>query len=344
MKHPFLTGITLLLLANPWPGVAAAGFTALDLPGSQLIALSEDGRIAAGGLVGAPSGGFRWSAEHGVELLEGAVSVQGLSASGRHVAGSALDADQGEIATYWDAAGSAHAIGEPPGPTARGGVVSVAFGITDEPRAVGMTRVGSDRSAAFEWAASGGLHLLPLPDTATSARVAGLSRDGHRLYGWLQHGGMREGVLWEDGVPRLLRNGDGSVAGEVLGANRDASTLLGIDSAKQGNVVAYRWETLKGAQPLAYARSDALYLFAGSDDGSVLVGSRGAGADREAIVWTAQANVQTLRGLLAAHNVAIPGGWRLLAATAISGEGNRIGGWGLCAGRMESFVVELEPQ
>lgn len=340
MKHPFPVGVALLALAVRPLTVAGAEFNAIDLPGSQLLALSEDGQIAAGSLVGATSGGFRWSAQRGVELLQGAVSVQALSASGHYVAGSALDSDQGEIATYWDAAGGAHMIGGPPGAAVRGGVVSVAFGITDEPRAVGMASIGRERSAAFEWTAGEGLHLLPLPETATSARVAGLSRDGHRLYGWLQHDGLREGVLWEDRVPRLLRDGDGDITGEVLGANRNASILLGIGSGKD-NASAYRWDTVHGAQPLKSAQSAALNLFAGSDDGSVLVGSRGAGADREAIVWTPRTSVQTLRSLLVAHGVAIPRNWTLLAATAVSSDGHRIGGWGQCDGHMESFVADV---
>ena len=49
--------VLVLIAATPSFG---AGFVALSLPGSQLVALSADGRAAAGGLVGGASGGFHW--------------------------------------------------------------------------------------------------------------------------------------------------------------------------------------------------------------------------------------------------------------------------------------------
>src|SRR5215467_9829824 len=92
-----------------------AGFHALSLPGSQLDAMSADGRSAAGCLVGGKGGGFRWQEGESPEILTGAMSVRAISPSGHYVAGSALDADQHEIAAFWDAEGVAHPIGSLPG-------------------------------------------------------------------------------------------------------------------------------------------------------------------------------------------------------------------------------------
>jgi len=109
----------LCLLAT---SLAAAGeFRALSLPGSQLGALSADGRAAAGGVIGAASGGFRWQEGEAPRLLERAVSVRAMSASGRHVAGSSLDAQLREVATWWDVDGTVHPLG---GLASRSGTVA----------------------------------------------------------------------------------------------------------------------------------------------------------------------------------------------------------------------------
>src|SRR5262249_44317124 len=140
MQRHVLSAVVLLASAPSF----GAGFHALSVPGSQLAALSADGRTAAGGLVGGATGGFRWHEGAPVEVLSGAMSVRAISASGRHVAGSSLDAAQREVATWWDAGGVAHPIGGLPNADARGGVLSIAYGVTDQPRVAG-TAVDTER-------------------------------------------------------------------------------------------------------------------------------------------------------------------------------------------------------
>src|SRR5690606_39619579 len=108
-------------------------------PGSQLVALSRDGCVAAGSLVGGEAGGFRWLEQGGIEPLRNAATVRGLSASGRYVAGSLLDEQARQVAAYWDAGGRPHRLGTLAGSVSIG-QVSEAFGITDEPRIVGSAR------------------------------------------------------------------------------------------------------------------------------------------------------------------------------------------------------------
>jgi hypothetical protein len=325
--------------------VAAAGFTALGAAGSQLMTLSRDGRSGAGSLVGGDTGGFRWSEAGVVRSLPNAISVQGMSASGRYVVGSSLDAEQREVATYWNADGTLVRLGGLHGVAWQSGVVSIALGVSDEPRVVGIVTDPNQRVVAFEWSADRGMRELPLPADAKSARASGISEDGRRAYGWVEPAtGPRRGVLWNDGAPQWLALPDDAAAGEVLGGNRDLSVLLGVDRAagESGHAV-YRWRADIDAQRLKLPapHPPPLQLFASSDDGRLLAGSAGTGGARTAMVWTPQAGLQPLERLLAERGIAVPAGWTLSAATGISGDGRRIGGWGIHAGRFDSFVVDL---
>lgn len=330
------------------PGLAcSAGFTPLGVPGSQLLALSRDGQAGAGSLVGAGTGGFRWSQSRGLQPLPGAMSVRGVSASGRYVAGSSIDAEQREVASYWNADGELVRLGGLPDTAWQGGQVSVAFGISDEPRVVGVASNSEQGSTAFEWTAAGGMHALPLPKDGGSAGAGGVSDDGRQVYGWIEASpGARRGVLWHAGAAEPLFDERGRAAGEVLGGNRDLTVLLGIGTADARSVdAAYYWRT--GAAARAASAPAALpspqRLFVSDDAGRLLAGSAGSGANRVAVVWTPDAGLQSLRAALAARGIAVPPGWTLAAATGVSGDGRRLGGWGQHDGHFDSFVVDLPP-
>jgi hypothetical protein len=309
---------------------AAAGeFHALSLPGSQLAALSADGHAAAGGVIGSASGGFCWHQGESAHLLERAVSVRAMSASGRYVAGSSLDAQQREVATWWDSDGTLHALGGMPGAEASAGLLSQAWGITDEPQVVGVGAKGVD-TIALRWTKASGWQAL---DDAPSVAI-GISGDGHRTYGWrAQLGTERRGAVWEDGV---VRANVSAQAGEFVGANRAATILLGID--RGASPAAWRWTPSAGRTPVTAAPT----RFNASDDhGNRFAGVAGSGAQRVAMIWTRARGVERLRDFLAATAIDVPEGWTLLAATALSADGHRIGGFGLKDGRFDSFIVDL---
>lgn len=321
---------------------AQAAFVPLDLPGSQLIALSRDGCIAAGSLIDGDAGGFRWSAQRGAERLRGAATVRGLSASGRYVAGSLLDEQARQVAAYWDADGRPHRLGELPG-SASIGQVSEAFGISDEPRAVGSARRAVVGHAAFVWSAAAGMRELP-PPGGGSARALGIGEAG-RIYGWAQAADGLHGVAWYGARARLLVDANGAPAGEVLGADRRGEVLLGVSDRGDGGHSAYRWSVDGGvlALPAAAAASTPLYLFASSDDGRILVGGSGTGDRREAVLWIEGRTIVTLAQLLAERAIELPPRWRPSVLTAISGDGRRLAGWGTVDGKLDSFLIELAP-
>lgn len=324
----------LCLLAT---SLAAAGeFRALSLPGSQLGALSADGRAAAGGVIGAASGGFRWQEGEAPRLLERAVSVRAMSASGRHVAGSSLDAQQREVATWWDVDGTVHPLGGLPGAEASAGLLSAAWGINDEPQVVGVGANGSD-TVAVRWTAASGWQVLQ--DTPSAA--IGLSDDGRRVYGWSTHAdAIRHAALWDDGqpccAPERLHDDTRLRNVELVGANRAATILLGVADLRAP--AAYRWTPSETA---VVRIAPAVRFTASSGDGRMLAGVAGSGAQRVAMVWTSTRGVERLQDFLAARAITVPAGWSLLAATALSADGRRLGGFGLTDGRFDSFIVDL---
>jgi len=332
----FAAWLALVLLPASPIRAAEPAFVALKMPGSQLIALSHDGLTAAGALIGSGSGGFRWSASKGLEALTGAISVQGLSASGRYVAGSSLDADQREVASYWNDEGRITRLGGLPGSAWQSGMLSIASGVSDEPRVVGSARDAAQRTVAFEWSPARGMQPLALPPLVNVARAAGISDDGRRIFGWIEKGGARHGVIWNDGAPKVM-------GGELMGASRDLHVLLGLADAEGRMGMVYRWSDSVRGEPLSPPRGlrAPLWLYASSDDGSVFVGSAGTGAARTAVIWTADTGFLPLGRLLSERGIAVPPDWALTAATAVSGDGLRIGGWGQRGGYFDSFVVDV---
>lgn len=338
----WLRAIGLALAIAPI-AVAAAGFMPLDLPGSQAAALSADGCVVAGNLLGGDGGGFRWSPAAGAERLPAAVVVHGLSPSGRYVAGAILDDLQRQLASYWDEAGVAHRLGSMPGIESLG-VVSQAQAITDEPRVVGSARRSGGGSVAFEWTARHGMRALPGSDTAASTRAVGLRDRDRRVIGWVQGDGTASALTWRDGVAEPLRSTlDGAgVAAELTGASVQAHTVFGlITQGGSSAAAAFRWRDGRTLEPLVTPPEPTARFHAASADGRVLVGGSERGGRREPWWWTAEDGFVALPDLLVRHGIGLPDGWELLALTAVSDDGTRLAGWGRHAGRLDSFVVDL---
>ncbi|MBO9661362.1 hypothetical protein [Dokdonella sp.] len=333
MARPAIA-LALLGIAVAMPS-RAAEFTALGLPGSQLAALSADGCVAAGSISGGEAG-FRWNVGAGVQKLDAAISVRALSASGRYVAGSSLDAERREVASYWDADGRLHRLGGAPGVDALS-VVSQAFGVTDAAQVVGSL---GDAAAAFVWTPADGLRLLP-GDGA--ARAEGVSEDGAVIYGWNEgEDGRRRGALWSAGTRRSLLDREHRAVREIAAASHSARVLLGTLDDARGATAAYRWRADDGVVALPSRSSlQPLHLLSSSEDGRLVVGSAGQGNERRAVIWSADGGLQPLERWLAGRGIALPAGWQFGAATAISADGRRLGGWGLREGRFDSFVLDL---
>lgn len=324
-------------VATPLPASAAA-LLSLDLPGSQLAALSADGCVAAGGVLGGSPAGFRWTRASGAEPLQDAIAVQALSPSGAFAAGSTLDSSKREVASYWDAAGTLHRLASMPGLETIG-TISQAHAIADGPRVAGSARRSDGVRIAFEWNTASGMQALVSQGHADETRAIAISGDGRRVAGWARDGDRVRALRWRDG--RLLAPAsEGETGpGEVLGGSRDADVLVGWLGGRDGSVAALYRET--GLQQLAQSTA-AVRLRASSDDGKVLVGDSGSGDERSAWVWFEQEGFVALREVLAGRGVPLAPDWRPLALTAVSADGKRLGGWGKHGdGRVDSFIVDL---
>jgi len=255
--------------------------------------------------------------------------------------------------------------------------ISEAYGVSDNGIAVGLAYDETNNPIAFRWTAADGMTRLAVNRPDTYSRANSISRDGTVIIGWNdQEDGFRSGVIWQDGVPLDLVDADGNPVGEALAVSADGRVVVGSAYNTANGSEAWRWTAATGVQPIGVLstsvpatlarhvkstpaplrseRADArlgagpdgfffaqAYAFAVSDNGKVIVGASGTFPSRQAVVWTPATGMQFLSDYAAAHGVAIPAGWDLATADAISSDGQTIGGWGGTAGNFGSFLVDF---
>jgi probable HAF family extracellular repeat protein len=346
MRVCHLAGLIGLLVS----GAATAGsFTSVNQPGSQLIALSEHGRIATGGFQGADAS-FRWTRDRGGSLIKGYSGMQGMNSWGQPLVGQALDANQNWVAAiaysnaeFFDPI----LVGALPGAQALDGMASSGYDSADDGTVVGLSYNAQGNAVAFRWNAATGIAELPRLDADSYARANAISRDGHVVIGWNDtETGYRRAVKWTDGVISELLDAQSLQVGEALGVNRNGSVIVGTGAGADGKE-AWRWTAATGVQPIGIITSgsffDRAYAFGVSDDGNLIGGASGFGFQREAVVWTPSTGMIKLTDFLTARGIAVPQGWLLNSVTAVSGDGRVLGGWGLDPNNaINSFVIELD--
>jgi probable HAF family extracellular repeat protein len=325
----------------------AGTFIAVNQPGSQLVSLSEHGRIASGSFSG--QGAFRWTRANGGRTIDGYAGIQGMNSWGQPVAGQAQDASQNWVAALaYSNAGLVDPvlIGGLPGGVALDGMLSAAYDSADDGSVVGLAYT-ADNAVAFRWHAATGMAELPRIDVDSYARANAVSRDGRVIIGWNDTDeGYRRAVKWVDGQVQEMLDAQGQQVGEALGTNRDGSVIVGGGAGKDGKE-AWRWTAATGLQPIGLIPTgsffDQGYAFGVSDDGNLVGGASGAGPMRKAVVWTPQTGMILLTDFLAARGITVPAGWTLNSVTAVSGDGKVIGGWGFDPdSAVNSFVIELD--
>lgn len=346
MRICVIAGLISLSLSSA--AGAAGTFTSLNLPGSQLVTLSEHGRIAGGSYTGG-GGAWRWTAARGAQDFAGYASMSGMNSWGQPQAGQHEDANGNVVAALLYS--NSHLIG----PTLLGGLpdgvpldgtLSTAYDAADDGTVVGLAYT-ADNAVAFRWQGPTGMVALPRIDTDGAARANAISRDGRVIIGWNDTAeGFRRAVTWTNGTIAELLDQDGFQVGEALATNRDGSVIVGEGAGKMGDE-AWRWTAATGVQAIGIIGSggffDRAYAFGVSDDGNLVGGASGFGFDRKAVVWTPDGGMQLLTDYLAARNIAVPQGWTLNSVTAVSGDGKVLGGWGFDAdSQFNSFVVELD--
>ncbi len=336
-------GACIALAAAP---ALAGSFTAIDVANGQVTGLSHNGRIV-NGIAGASA--WRWSADRGALVVDGMTGAAGASSWSQPFAGSATDGDGNEVAAL--AYGNSHIVGPTvlgglPGAVALDGMLSSAWGVSDDGTAVGLAYAADGTPSAFRWTAAAGMATLPVQRPANASRANGISGDGSTIFGWNdQDNGARTAVVWRNGVAGDLVAADGELPGEALAANHDGSVVVGASlfNAETGASEAWRWTAATGVEPIGFlGMMGTAFAFGTSDDGDVVVGASGFGFNRSAVVWTPGSGMVLLADHAAAHGVTIPAGWTLITASAVSADGLTIAGWGLDpSSAMRSFVVDL---
>lgn len=329
--------------------VLAGSFTSVAMPGSQLISLSEHGRIGSGGFQGG-EGAFRWTRDNGGALIANYSGVQGMNSWGQPVVGQARDANDNWVAAiaysnaeFFDPI----LVGALPGAQVLDGMASAGYDSADDGTVVGLSYAADGNAVAFRWNAATGIAELPRLNPDSYARANAISRDGRVVIGWNDTDeGYRRAVKWVDGTVSELLDADGLQVGEALGVNRDGSVIVGTGAGAEGNE-AWRWTAATGLQPIGMIGSgsffDRAYGFSVSDDGTLVGGASGFGFQRAAVVWTPSTGMIRLTDFLAAKGITVPAGWQLNSVTAVSGDGRVIGGWGLDPDNaINSFVIELD--
>lgn len=308
---------------------------------SQVYALSADGRVAAGasGTTNAlPAPGFTWTASGGrndfglevglpVQTIPAAISADGAFVAGRTTNRAFRYAGPG---TYQEIA--------PVG----GYTASAAQGISGDGSIVAgrlfVPQAGV--SEAFRWTAQGGVQRLGvLPGDAASSANA-ISRDGTTIVGGSGGGSNSAAAFaWRQGTGMVGLPSLGGPDTGAWGVNFDGSVIVGQSGL---NLHAVMWRDGQISDlgvPQGFVGGSVAKAV--NDAGTVVVGYAST-STTQAVIWTPSSGMEFLSDYLARNGIAVPSGWTLLNATAVSADGLTIAGWGSNSSTgSEGFVVTI---
>ena len=292
--------VTLLLLA-PALTVRAGDQTLLieleQTSHAYPSAVSASGAVVVGSL--GTGGGFYWMPTTGT-VFNGGLGATNISRDGRTIVGQVLDSRvlQAGIwirAAEWKALGSFTSTAAP-----CDAFLSLATDTSADGRVVvGYARNGCSLSHAFRWEESTGMVDLGSSVAGRASFANGVSSDGKVVVGYQEAAtGFQQGARWVDGRQELFTGPAGPV-GAATATNKDGSIVvgrvcsgLGIPTGP-GYQSAWIWTQRDGVQclPAPAPRLSSASLVnveanAVSDDGRVIVGGQGIGADDvDAVIW-----------------------------------------------------------
>jgi probable HAF family extracellular repeat protein len=331
--------LLLLMAIGLTPGAPLAG-TFQDLgAGLSVSACSANGDVVVGTYSG--GGAFRWSVDGGLEPIGGLEALD-VSEDGNVIAGT-IDVDGLETAAYWTEADGWQMLGEMPGGASCDASLSSSYGTNgDGSIVVGLGWIASCRAHGFRWDADSGMVDLGSTVADRSSRANDVSGDGSLVIGWQDAStGYRQGARWVEGVQNLFVDGNGDPVGEAQASNPDGSVVVGGSTY---GMEAWRWTGSGAVEAIGNLpgfdfRSTALGV---SDDGTVVVGFSGFGADRDAFIWIEGEGMTKLDNWIVAQGITDAGGVDLGTATGISANGRVIVGWGFVGFQYHGWRIDLD--
>jgi probable HAF family extracellular repeat protein len=320
--------------------------------GSLPTGVSASGAVVSGGFDN--GGGFYWMPTTGV-IFAGGEQAAAVSRDGHTIVGSARDASRILQAGIWTGGTAWRLLGSFPGSAgACDASLSQATGVSrDGQTVVGFAWSGCTSARAFRWQESGGMVDLGSTVQGRSSRALGVSADGMIVVGdQTTSEGFSQGARWAGGRQELMTGPEGP-AGSAMAANHDGSIVVGRvcvpSSGRVGDQSAWIWKTQGGLTCLAAPRRlvspgppIVVEAAATSDDGQMIGGSHGIGADSNAVLWIG-GQPTYLKEFLQANG--LPNAFRTWintgTITGISPDGRVLVGWGAAVGGFRGYMVIL---
>jgi probable HAF family extracellular repeat protein len=316
-----------------------------ELPGGDIenyaSGVSDDGRVVVGSsrITSFAFRAFRWTFEEGMQDLgtllpaDSRSFASGISGDGRVILGSS--GTTARSAFRWT-----QATGPVPLPDIPGGDQN-PLGTANEAIAAtpdGSIVVGRSGAMGALWPEAGGVMEL----AANFSHANAISADGSTVVGWTSGSGWRK--LGADPIELLpLR-----IATDV---SSDGAVIVGRCNTFPCSDQAALWSDASGRVPAGPLRPDDTFsqFEAVSGDGAVAVGFSGTNSSvfegNVAIVWDDASGLRSLEEALADDYGIDVGDWTLVAARAISSDGQAIAGAARSPeGRIEGFLALLRPQ
>lgn len=210
---------------------------------------------------------------------------------------------------------------------------------------VGFAWNGSSKGEGVYWKEGNVIKALGSTVSTRSSRGNDVSADGSVIAGWQDaSNGVRQGIIWRNGVQEILKDNDGKVLGEAIAISADGKTVTGKTTTSG---LGYIWNETDGTTFITNANPDYVTeMTALSDDGKVAIGISFDPMQGlllgEGFIWTKEAgkvNLNEYVTSLGYDNLGIT----FSVATGISPDGKYIGGIGANfeEGDAKGFLIKL---
>ena len=329
MKTKRFALVALLTLAGAVLAFSETTFTPTGVIDMIPTSMSDDASIVVGtGSSGVPN--LYYTEAGGVVIIgDGCFSgLPAISGDGTTVLGCHTNEQGLWNAARWLGGTSWLDLGTVAGGIPCDSFLSGAYGVNqDGSLAVGLLYSATlCRANAGTWGLTRDGIVLPAEfGETTYTRANAVNADGSVIVGWQdQPTGERTAAKWVNGVEEVILTASGSFNGEAMAVSADGNSIVGGNYGFL-NQQAWIWQPDTGVQPIAPIGRGSLTALDVSDDGNIVVGFT---SNNGAFIWQKGRQARNLITFLRARGAVVPDGWRLIAASLISADGNIIYGWG----------------